>query len=135
MENIFNFLSYLFEPFPSGPFKYMNGLIVLAIITFIASIFLRIYFKKRREEKILRKLFRNLPGKLQLFALCEGAYILVRYERMAYLSMRFLHYLILAYGVYTVFRAAQAYVNVYPEEKKHRDHQLKLNQYLPRKKK
>lgn len=135
MQILLDILQYFFEPLPSGQFKYLNALIIVAVVTMLISIALRIHLKKQKENKIFRKLFRDLPGKLQLFALSEGVYLLVRYERMPYLSMRVLNYMIWAYGIYTVFRAAQSYLKIYPSEKKHHDHQLKLNQYLPRKKK
>lgn len=135
MQPLYTFLNYFFEPLPTGPFQYRNGLIALVIITLLVSIALRVYLKKQREDKILRKLFRDLPGKLQGFAITEAIYLAVRYEHMQYLSMRILHFLILAYGVYTVLKAAQSYLKTYPAGKKHRDHQMKLNQYLPRKKK
>ncbi len=126
-------LQYLFDPLPVGPFKYLYVLIAVAAISLVASVALRIYLKQQKDDKILRKLFRKLPGKLQIFALTEAVYILVRYERMPYLSIRFLNYIILAYGIFVAVNAAQLYFKVYPAEKKHHEQQLKLNKYLPRK--
>jgi len=111
----------------------MYFFIGLAVVSLLASIALRIYLKKQKEDKIFKKLFRNLPGKLQLFAIMEGLYVLVRYERMPYLSMRFLNYCVLAYGLYLAIRYAQLYFKVYPAENKHHHEKLRLNKYLPRK--
>lgn len=133
MSLFLNILQYFFDPLPSGPFKYMFVLIATAVLALALSIGLRIYIKKQKDDKIFRKLFRDFPGKMQIFAFSEAIYILVRYERMPYLSIRFLNYMVLAYGLYIVFRAAQLYLKVYPADKKHHTEQLKLNKYLPRK--
>ena len=135
MSYLLSILTYFFEPLPSGPFKYMNILIAIAATCLVASIALRIYLKKQKEDKIFKKLFRVLPGQLLTFAIAEGIYILVRYERMPFLSMRFINYMILAYGLYAIVMSAQNYLKIYPAAKKHREHQVKMNQYLPRKKK
>lgn len=133
MSFLLSILQYFFEPLPVGPFKFMYFFIALAALSLIASIAFRFYLKKQKEDKIFRKLFKNLPGKMQFFAILEAAYILVRYERMPYLSMRFLNYCVLAYGIYLAVHYVQLYFKVYPAEKKHREHQLKINKYLPRK--
>ncbi|MFO0780601.1 MAG: hypothetical protein U0519_01780 [Candidatus Gracilibacteria bacterium] len=133
MQFLLTLIQYFFEPLPSGQFKYLYFFIALAVLAFIASIALRIFLKKQKDDKIFRKIFRDLPGKLQLFAIMEGLYILVRLERMPYLSIRFLNYCILAYGAYTAVRYVQLYLTIYPAEKKHHAEQLKLNKYLPRK--
>lgn len=133
MSLLLNAIQYLFEPLPVGPFKYMYVLIAVAAISLAASIALRIFLKRQKEDKILRKLFRGLPGKLQIFGLIEALYVLVRFERMPYLSMRFLNYVILAYGIFVVVNTAQLYFKIYPSEKRHHEQQLKLNKYLPRK--
>ena len=134
MTYLLTLLTYFFEPLPSGPFKYMNILIAVAATCIVAAIALRIYLKKQKEDKIFRKLFRELPGKLLFFALTELVYVLVRYERMPYLSIRFLNYMILAYGLYILVMSAKNYLKIYPAAKQHHDNQVKMNQYLPRKK-
>lgn len=133
MPSLLNIIQYFFDPLPVGPFKYMYFFIVLAALSLIASVALRFYLKKQKEDKIFKKLFKDLPGKIQLFAILEAAYVFVRFERMPYLSMRFLNYCVLAYGIYLAVHYAQLYFKVYPSEKKHREHQLKINKYLPRK--
>ena len=134
MDYLLSLLTYFFEPLPSAQFKYTNILIGLVVVCIVASFALRIYLKKQKEDKIFRKMFRNLPGQLLGFGLAEGLYLLVRYERMPYLSIRFLNYMILAYGLYVVVMNVKNYIKVYPSQKQHREKQVKLNQYLPRKK-
>ncbi len=132
--NIINtILTYFFEPLPSGRFEYMYTFIVLAIVILTFSIALRLYLKRQKDDKIFRKLFRELPGKLQIISIVLAVYILARYERMPYLSMRFLHYIIWAVMLYLLIKYAKIYFQIYPAEKKHHQKQLELNKYLPRK--
>lgn len=133
MSFLLNILKYFFEPLPVGPFKFIYVFIGLIVAAIIASIALKIYLKKQKEDKIFKKLFRSVPGKLQLYAFMEAIYVLVRYERMPYLSIRAFNYAIIAYGLYVLITSAQLYIKVYPAEKKHHEHQVNMNKYLPRK--
>ena len=128
-------LEYFFSPIPSGPFKYFIVLAAVASMAVAAGIALKILIKSQKEDKMFKKLFRALPGKLILFGVLEGIYVLVRFERIPYLSIRFLNYAIFAYGLYLAFHYIQLYVKIYPVEKKHREEQMQKNKYLPRKKK
>ena len=133
MQTITTLLQYFFEPIPAGQYKFMYLFIALAVIGLAASIALRIYLKKHKEDKILRKLFRTFPGKLQTVSICLGLYILVRYEKMPFLSMRFLNYIIIGTAIYLLINAFQLYSQVYPHEKKRHEQQIKANKYVPRK--
>jgi len=133
MSIISNLILYFFSPLPEGPFRFMYFFIVLGAISLIGGIVLKVYLKKQKNDKIFKKLFRDLPGKLILIGILEGLYVLVRWQRLPYLSLRFLNYLVLAYVIYVVFHYVQLYIKVYPEDKKHREAQIKKNQYLPRK--
>ncbi len=133
MPLFLNILEYFFDPLPPGQFKFVVVFIVIAAIGFVVSSALMFYLKQQKNDKIFKKLFRNLPGKLLTIAVMEGVYVIARYERMPYVSMRFLNYIVLAYGLYVVIHYAQLYLKVYPADKKHREHQLKKNKYLPRK--
>lgn len=135
MSFISNIFEYFFAPIPSGPFKYIYVLAAAAVLAVAGGIALKILIKRQKEDKMFKKLFRTLPGSLILFGLLESIYVLARFERMPYLSIRFLNYLILGYGLYLVVHYVQLYVKIYPVEKKHREEQLKKNKYLPRKKK
>lgn len=134
MTTLTKILEYFFSPIPAGNFQAMNILLALAIAGLLISIGLRIYLKKQKEDKILRKLFRSLPGKIQTVSIILLVYLGVRFIRMPFLSMRIMQYIILAAGLYVIARSAQLYYKEYPELKKHHDHQMKSNQYLPRKK-
>ncbi len=132
--NIINtVLTYFFEPLPSGRFEYMYFFIILAIVLIVASIGLRLYLRRHKGDKIFRKLFRPLPGKLQTMGIIFGLYVVARYERMPFLSMRFLNYILLAVLLYLLIKYGKTYFKIYPAEKKHHQKQLELNKYLPRK--
>lgn len=134
MTTLTKILEYFFSPIPAGNFQAMNILLALAVVGLIVSIGLRLYLKKQKEDKILRKLFRTLPGKIQTISIILAVYVGVRYIQMPFLSMRIMQYIILAAGAYVILRTVQTYYKEYPELKKHHDHQMKSNQYLPRKK-
>jgi len=133
MSLLLDILKYLFNPIPLGNFKYIYFFLGLAVLALVASIVLRLYLKKNKEDKIFRKLFRGVPGKLQLLAFVEALYVLARYENMPYLSMRIVNYIILVYGLYLIIRNLQIFIKVYPAEKKRHHEQLEANKYLPRK--
>lgn len=133
MSAITSILVYFFDPRPAGPFKFMILLIIIAAVSLIASILLRVFIKKNKNDKILKKLFKSLPGKIQTLSICLGVYVLSRYLGIPYLSMRIMNYIILAIGLYFIIRYIKIYRVDYPKEKAHRKEQLKLNQYIPRK--
>lgn len=133
MSIILNILGYFFSPLPTGPFNYMWLLIAFTIIGFACSIFLRVVIKKKKDDKIFKKHFRSLPGKLQNLAICEAIYIFARSQKMPYLSMRFLNYIILGAALYIILKYLQLYFKDYPEIAKKHKEQLALNKYLPRK--
>jgi len=133
MSVILNLLQYLFQPLPLGQFKFYYILVIIAVAALVASIALKLFLRKQKEDKIFKKLFRNLPGKLFTIAILEGLYVLVRFEEMPYVSIRFLNLVILIYAAYIVFHYGQIYYKIYPAEKKHHQEQIRLNRYLPRK--
>ena len=134
MNILFNFLQYFFEITPSTPFKYQVVTIIIAVLILGASIALRIYLKKTKEDKTFRKLFRSLPAKLQSIAICFGIYVVARYGNIPFLSMRVLNYLLIVLTFYVIIQNLRLYMKEYPEIQKRRLEQSKLNKYLPRKK-
>lgn len=133
MKIINTILTYFFEPLPGGRFEYMYLFIILALVIVIASIALRLYLRQKKEDKIFRKLFRTFPGKLQTIGIIFAIYVAARYERMPFLSMRFLNYIVLAVLLYLLIKYGKIYFQIYPAEKRHHQKQLELNKYLPRK--
>ncbi len=132
--NIINTIfTYFFDLLPAGRFEYMYVFIILASAILIISIALRLYLRKQKSDKIFRKLFRPLPGKLQTIGIALALYTGARYERMPFLSMRFLHYVIWAVAIYLLIKYSKIYFQIYPAEKKYHQKQLELNKYLPRK--
>lgn len=127
-------LEYFFQPLPSGNFKYIWVWVGITILLAIGAISFAFYLKKQKDDKILKKYFKKLPYHLLILSICFGLYLLSRYERIPFLSMRILNYILLATTVYIFVKNIQIYLKDYPHAKKHREEQMKLNRYLPRKK-
>ena len=134
MTHILNFLQYRFQAIPFTPFKYQYLMLAIAIIGIIASIALKIYIKKNKEDKILKKLLKSAPKKFITISVLLILYVLARYEYMAYLSMRFVNFIIIGFGIYYLITYFNLYYKVYPIEKKKHDELVQNNKYLPRKK-
>ena len=134
MHFIVSILQYFFAPLPPEPFQYKFIFLGIAGALLIASILTHLYLKKSKDDKILKKLFRTLPKKFLLLATCEALYVLFRYERMSFFSVRIINYIILAATLYVIIKNIRIYQKEYPKLKKEREEQMRLNQYLPRKK-
>jgi uncharacterized membrane protein SirB2 len=135
MSTFKTLLLYFFEPLPSGPFKYLIIISVIAAIFLIGSIGLRFIIRKKKEDKIFKKMFRSLPGKLLIIAIFLGIYLFSRYARIPFLSMRVLEYLILAIAAYLIIQNIRKYLLDYPKAKEKHLEKIESNKYLPRKKK
>ena len=134
MSFLFNSIQYFFQITPSTPFQYQTVTLIIAILLFGASIALRLFLKKHKEDKILKKLFRTVPSQLQSLAICFGIYIVARYSKIPFLSMRIINYILVALVCYVIIQNIRIYLKKYPELKKQRLEQMKLNKYLPHKK-
>lgn len=133
MQQISDLFAYVFDPRPPLVFKYYVVLAILCAVMIGFSIFLRIWLKKQREDKTLKRCLRGYVGKIQLLAVFLAFYLFFRYTGVAYLSVRFLLYIILAAIAYLVFRISKTYFKDYPEMKKHHDQQMHKNAFIPRK--
>lgn len=129
-----NLLEYFFTPLPSVQFPYLKLLIAIAVLLLAASIALRIVIKKMKEDKVFKKTFRSLPGKLQTISVFEFLYIICRYIQLPFLSTRIINYLILGIGAFLIIKNLIIYFKKYPEMKKEYAKQQQLNKYIPRKK-
>lgn len=127
-------LQYFFQPLPNGNFKFIWLWVGISLLLFISAIILGFILKKAKDDKVLKKLFKKLPYHLLILSICFGLYLLSRYERVPFLSMRILDYILLAITAYITIKNVQIYLKEYPEAKKRREEQVKLNKYLPRKK-
>lgn len=135
METFNSIVGYIFSPFPGRSFGYYILVIVIVIALFLLDLFIRIYIRKNKDDKIFRKLFRGFPSKIELLALSLAGYLIARYFNVAFLSMRMFLYLLLALVVFLIYLLASTYLKDYPEAKKRREDQISKNKYLPRKKK
>ncbi len=133
MSYIFSILEYFFDPLPSRPFQYVYLLTAVAALLFIASIGTKMWLKKAKEDKILKKLLRNLPGNLLILAICESIYILARLLEIPFFSMRIFNYALGVFFIFLMVKTFRTYTREYPEMTKRREEQIKVNKYLPRK--
>lgn len=127
-------LEYFFTPLPSAQFPYLKLLIAIAFLLLAASVALRIVIKKMKEDKVFKKTFRALPGKLQTLSIFEFLYIICRYLQLPFLSARILNGLILGIAAFLIIKNLIVYFKQYPETKKEYEKQKQLNKYIPRKK-
>ncbi len=134
MALLIKFLQYFFDPGPRSSFKYLIPLVIVVILTLAASIAFRFLLKKIREDKVFKKLFRSLPGKLQTLALLLAIYLGARYENMPFISTRIILFVLIGSEIYLIIKYAQIYLKSYPQMKREHQQQLHLNKYLPRKK-
>jgi small-conductance mechanosensitive channel len=133
MQQISDIFSYVFDPTPPHLFEYYMALGILCAAMFCLSIFLRVWFKKNREDKSLRRSLRAYVGQLQLLAVLLAFYLFFRYTGVAFLSVRALLYIILLCIAFLAYRMAKAYFKDYPAMKKNRHEQIAKNKFIPRK--
>ncbi|MBU0667724.1 hypothetical protein KJ951_02705 [Patescibacteria group bacterium] len=136
MDILNTFVLYLFNPIPGRPFEYyyLVGIIVLLLLGL--GIFIRVYNRKNKEDRIFRKLFKKYPSKLWTMAIALAIYLLARYNYIPFFSMRLLFYLIAATTLYLIYDIINSYLRKYPAAKKLHHEQMALNRYkISRKKK
>ncbi len=133
MSFLSTILQYFFEPLPSGPFHYLWAWVGITVVLFVTSVFLGVYLKKNRDDKVLKKTFKKVPSQLLILSICFGLYLLSRYEHIPFLSMRILDYIVLAITVWIFVKNIQKYLKDYPQAKKQREEKMRLNKYLPKK--
>jgi len=133
MQQISDFFSFVFNPRPPIVFKYYIAMGILCAVMLGLSILLRVWFKKNKEDKTLRRALKGYIGKLQLLAVLLAFYLFFRYTGVAFLSVRALLYIILLCIAFLAYKMAKTYFKDYPAMKKHHDEQMAKNRFIPRK--
>lgn len=111
-------LSYLFSPIPGSSFNYATHLYIYAGILVAVAIIFKVLIIVKKENKALKKTYRSTPGE---FLWIAGILIILTASRtngIAYLSMRFLLFIVLALSVYYIVRNIHRFFKKYPEMKK-----------------
>ena len=134
MNIIIDILKYFLEPVPQQSQQARLAIVIATAIIFALSILLRLLIKKYKEDKILRKLFKNLPGKIQNIAVALGLHAICRYLGIPFGSMRIVAYIIFGTLLYVLINAIIIYKKEYPEIKMRKIQQTEKNKYLPGKK-
>ncbi len=135
MQSVNQFINYVFDPLPPSTFFYLIPLIVFSVLFLAFSVFLRLRIKRAKDDKPFRRLFRAWPGRIETVTGILATYLLSRYFHIAFLSTRFLLFLILITSGYIIYRLLRAYLIEYPLEKKRHSLQMEKNKYMPGKKK
>jgi len=137
METAKSVFLYFFNRAP-GEFSYYIPLSILCGLLIIGSIvFSFIYNKKKKTDFAFKRLFRTVSKRMTIFAILFIILMLIRYQNIAYLSMRFWMYLLSAVFLYFVYRHVKVAIKEYPREKTNVHTNLspkKDNKYLPNKK-
>ena len=133
MQQISDFFSYVFNARPSEHFNYYIALGILCAVMFGFSVFLRIWFKKNREDKTLKRALRGYIGKLQLLSVLLAFYLFFRYTGVAFLSVRALLYILLLCTAILAYKMVKTWLKDYPAMKKHHNEQVARNKFIPRK--
>lgn len=135
MAYLLDILKYFFEPVPPQSPNYRLTLLIITIIILAFSIGARIILKRQKEDKVFKKLFKTVPGKLQTIAICLGIYIASRYLSIPFFSMRIVQFVIFGILIYLIARNIITYINEYPKMKEERLEKQNMNKYRPGKKK
>lgn len=135
MQTLNDIILHFFNPIPGQNFQYYIPLYILIAILIILAAGIIVFSKRSKDNKAFKKLFRSYPSKLGIIAGLFIVYVSVRYYSVAFFSMRFLLYVLIAITIYIFYSMIKTYISKYPEEKKRREERNELNKYIPSKKK
>jgi len=132
--NKFLTLQYYFTLRPDPNFQLTKLVVVLIILLFISSIALQIYRKKYVKDKIVKKILKRYPSRLNAFGVVLLLLLLSREAGIPFLSMRIWWFLLLLLMIYwlskTIFNFKKEYSKRLFRQKQN---QFK-NKYIPKKK-
>lgn len=124
---------YLFDIYPSASFNYYLPLTIYFLFLLFTRFALKSYFRGKKAP-ILKRLLRKLPGRLTYLSILGFILLLIRYQNIPILSMRFFLLLVLILSLVFVGKSLYIYYKIYPIEKKRfKTHQEK-DKYIPGKK-
>jgi hypothetical protein len=127
-------LTYLFSFYPGPEFQWFYHLLIFFILTFIISIWVN--FKlKGPEQRAWRKVFKKLPGHLQVLSTIGILLILSRTGGIGFFSMRMFLYVLLFTLVAIIATSIRKYFITLPQTHHEIAHQSDHRKYLPKGKK
>jgi len=139
METVKSFFSYFFKT-PGVEFSYYIPISILCGLLIIGSIvFSFIYKKKKKTDFAFKRLFKNISKRMVIVAILFIVLMLIRYQNIAYLSVRFWMYLVGAIFIYFIYNFLKKYLKDYPRERENTTSHIithstkKENKYLPNK--
>lgn len=110
-------ISYLFSPIPGSAFNYATTVMIYAIVLIAIAIILKTLIIVRKDNKALRKVYRNTPGHFIWVSITLIILIASRTSAVPYLSMRFLLYVTLLISFYIIGLNIYRLFTKYPEMK------------------
>lgn len=127
-------LNYYFSPNPGPSFKYGMVLMVFAALLIVAGYVIKIY-RQKTNDKILRKIIKPYSAKLIWFGVVAALMVLLRWEAVTLLSMRFFWIIYFGLLIYSLVNNIKKFYRDYPRKlKQSLSHQTE-NKYIPTKKK
>jgi len=137
METVKSIFFYFFGKTPGTEFSYYIPLSILCGLLIIGAIvFSFIYRRKKKTDFAFKRLFKNISKRMVIVAILFIILMLIRYQNIAYLSMRFWMYVVGMVFLYFVYSFTKTYLKVYPKEKENAVPHVttkKENKYLPNK--
>lgn len=108
--------SYLFSSFPGEKFEYSMLLYIIAGVFFFGSFGIQYLLKKQRDNKIFKRMFTYVPGRMRALGVSLAIVLFARANNVVIFSMRFLFFLVLAWFVYSFGKMTYLYFVTYPKE-------------------
>ncbi|MBA4336666.1 hypothetical protein C0416_02725 [bacterium] len=110
-------VSYLFSPTPGAAFSYSTTVMIYAIVLIAIAVLVKILMIVKKDNKALRKVYRNTPGHFIWMGITLAILIASRTSAVPYLSMRFLLYVTLLISFYIIGLNIYHFFTKYPEMK------------------
>jgi hypothetical protein len=134
MTFIYDILNYFFNPLPGATFNYYIPILVLIVLLAVVAVGLKIFIKKNKQDKALRKTLRQFPSRIIYMALLLLLSLACRYANINLLSMRLFFFAVIIWGLYICYQLYTAYKVKYPAMKKLLQDQNVASKYTMKKK-
>ena len=112
---MYNILTYLFSPFAATSFNYGKYTMAYAIALILIGIGIKALIVIKKNNKALRRTFKVAPGEFIWLGVILAMLVGARETGVAYLSMRFLMFLVIGISIYYIYKNIHRYIKKYPE--------------------
>ena len=115
------FFSYLFSPTQPSVFNYATHLLIAGGVLILIGVLFKlveVYLAKKKKNKAFKRTFRSFPGQMIWSGILLIILVESRLNNIAYLSMRFLLFLLIAFIIYYFIKVIYNAIKVYPGMKK-----------------